>query len=467
VPNFWLATGTGIGIAQGPGCGRFLAQQMIYGDAEINMLGMDPRRYGPFCDQDYASAKAHREYWDMYRLVPPGEERMEGRPAKASPLHPVLAAKGCIFGEGFGWERPKWFPPAGVTEEDPTFRRTNAFPVVAEECRAVRERVGIMELPSFATYLVAGADAHAVLERVFANRMPRRDGGVVLAHALSDQGRFLTEATITRLPGDRFLVLSGAYAHQQDLDMLRWAVREGDAASIEDVPEAWTTIIVAGPRARDVLAWITEADLSNAAFPWLSCRETRVAGQDVVAIRVNYVGELGWELHVPMESAVAVYEAVWAAGTPYGIADFGLYAMNSLRLEKGYAGWGAELTAEITPAEAGMLRFVRFDHEFRGRAALEARVAEGAKTHLVELAVDATDYDPRGGEPVYAGDTIVGVTTSGGYGHATGSSYAFAYLDNGSEAAGTALTVALLGERRAATVLAEPPYDPGNERLRA
>jgi len=462
VRNYWLATGTGIGIAQGPGCGRFLAQQMVHGDAEINMLGMDPRRYGPFCDQDYASVKAHREYWDMYRLVPPGEERLDGRPAKASPLYPVLAAKGCIFGEGFGWERPKWFPPAGVTEEEPTFRRTNAFPVVAEECRAVRERVGVMELPSFATYMVSGADAGAALERVFANRMPRRDGGMVLAHALSDNGRFLTEATITRMPGDRFLVLSGAYAHQQDLDMLRLAVADGEDVTIEDLTEAYTTLIVAGPHARDVLAGITDADLSNEAFPWLTAKAARVAGQDVIALRVNYVGELGWELHVPMASAVAVYEAVWAAGEPFGIADFGLYAMNSLRLEKGYAGWGAELTNEITPVEAGMLRFVRFDHDFRGRAAVEARQAEGAATHLVLLAVDASDYDPRGGEPVYAGSVAVGVTTSGGHGHATGRSYAFAYVATGSEAAGTELTVALLGDRRPAVVLAEPAYDPAN-----
>ena len=461
VRNFWLATGTGIRIAQGPGCGRYLAQQMVHGDAEINMLGMDPRRYGPFADQDYASAKAHREYWDMYRLVAPGEERPEGRPAKSTPLYPILADKGAVFGEGFGWERPKWFPGKDV-EEDASFRRTNAFPVVAAECKAVRERVGVMELPSFATYMVSGADACSLLERLFANRMPRRDGGIVLAHALSAAGRFLTEATITRLPGDRFLVLSGAYAHLQDLDMLRWAVAEGEQVTIEDRTEASTTLIVAGPRARDVLAGITEADLSNEAFPWLTGKETRVAGQDVVALRVNYVGELGWELHVPMASAVAVYQAIEAAGAQYGIADFGLYAMNSLRLEKGYAGWGAELTAEITPVEAGTLRFVRFDHDFRGREALEARKAEGAASHLVLLEIASTDYDPRGGEPVFAGGEVVGVTTSGGHGHATDKGLAFAYVNSGSEAAGTALTVALLGERCAATVLGEPPYDPEN-----
>ena len=467
VRNFWLTTGAGIGIAQGPGCGRYLAQEMVHGDSEINLLGMDPRRYGEFCDQDYASAKAHREYWDMYRLVPPGEERPEGRPAKASTLYPVLAAKGAIFGEGFGWERPKWFPPAGVTEEDATFHRTNAFPVVAAECKAVAERVGIMELPSFSTFMVTGPDALPMLEGLFANRMPRRDGGVVLSHALSDLGRFQTEATITRLASDRFLVLTGAYAYLRDLDMLNWAASSGGSVAVEDLTEAWTTLIVAGPRSREVLSAVTTADLSNEAFPWLTGKTITVAGASVVALRVNYVGELGWEIHVPMASAVAVYEAIWAAGAAFGIADFGLYAMNSLRLEKGYAGWGAELTAEITPVEAGMLRFVRFDHAFRGREAVEARQAAGASTHLVLLSVSTASDDPVGGEPVFSGDRVVGVTTSGGYGHRVGTGLAFAYVDSGFEAGGTALSVALLGSRRDAVVLAEPPYDAANALLRA
>lgn len=467
VRNYWLATATGIGIAQGPGCGKFLAQQMVHGDAEINMLGMDPRRYGDFCDKGYAQAKAHREYWDMYRLVPPGEERPEGRPAKKSSLYERLAGKGAVFGEGYGWERPKWFPPAGVAnEEDPTFRRTNAFPVVAAECHAVRERVGVMELPSFATYGVHGADAEAMLNRVYANRMPKV-GGITLAHALSDNGRFITETTITRLAPDRFFLLSGAYAHQQDLDLLHRAVLPGEDVTITDRTRDFTTLIVAGPRARDVLAGLADVDLSTPSFPWLTGREATVAGVAVKMLRVNYVGELGWELHVPMDGAVAVYDAIWAAGEPFGIADFGLYAMNSLRMEKAYKGWGAELTAEITPAEADTMRFVKLDHEFRGRAALEAVLAEGAKIHLRCLEVAATDFDARGGEPVFADGAVVGVTTSGGYGHVTGKSLAFAYINSGHEAAGTALEVALLGERRAATVLAEPVWDPANTRLRA
>ena len=465
VRNFWLATGTGIGIAQGPGCGRYLAQWMVHGDAEINMLGMDPRRFGDFADKAYVQAKSHREYWDMYRLIPPGEERPEGRPAKSTPLYPRLAAKGCVFTEGFGWERPKWFSLDG-REEEGTFRRNNVFEVVAAECRAVRERVGVMELPSFATYGVHGPDAEAMLNRVYANRMPRV-GGIALAHAFSANGRFATETTITRLAADRFFLLSGAVAYGRDLDLLRGAVLPGEDVTIIDRTKEFTTLIVAGPRSRELLAGLTATDLSTPAFPWLTGREIEVAGIAVKALRVNYVGELGWELHVPMAHAVELYDALWAAGEPLGIADFGLYAMNSLRMEKAYKGWGAELTNEVTPVEADTMRFVKLDHDFHGRDAVAAAQASGVASHLVYLEVDALDFDVAGGEPVFADGAAVGVTTSGGYGHATGKSLAFAYVGSGHDTPGAALEIALLGERRVARVMAEPVWDPANARLRA
>ena len=466
VRNFWLATGTGIGIAQGPGCGKYLAQWMVHGSTEINMLGMDPRRFGAFADQAYASVKAHREYTDMYRLIPPGEERPEGRPAKASPLYETLKAKGCVFTEGYGWERPKWFSLDG-REEECTFRHNNLFEVVAAECRAVRERVGVMELPSFATFEVSGPGAEAFLDRLCANRMPRRDGGIVLAHALTDGGRFATEFTITRLGADRFFLLSGAVAHQRDLDLLHFSRRDDEAVEIADVSEGWSALIVAGPRSRDLLATLTAADLGSAAFPWLTGREIEVAGIGVRALRVNYVGELGWELHVPMAAVVALYDAVWAAGEALGIADFGLYAMNSLRMEKAYPGWGVELTEEVTPVEAGMDRFVKLDHDFTGRDAVLAARERGASTHLVYLEVGAADSDVSGGEPVFADGRAIGVTTSGGFGHVTGKSLAFAYVDHGYETVDTNLEVELIGVRLPATVLPGAVYDPENRRLRA
>jgi len=466
VRNFWLATGSGIGIAQGPGCGKYLAQWMVHGAAEINMIGMDPRRFGAYADKAYTSAKAHREYWDMYRLIPPGEERPEGRPAKATPLYEKLKAKGCVFTEGFGWERPKWFSLDGRAEEC-GFRHNNVFEVVAAECRAVRERVGVFELPSFAKFDVSGPGAEAFLDRLCANRVSRREGGIVLAHALTEGGRIATEFTITRLASDRFFVLSGALAYQRDLDLLRFSARHDEVVTITDVTADYSALIVAGPRSRDLVAKLTTVDLGNAAYPWLTGREIAVAGISVRALRINYVGELGWELHVPMAHVVALYDAVWAVGEELGIVDFGLYAMNSLRMEKAYPGWGAELTNEITPVEAGLDRFVDLDHDFVGRAAVVAARERGASSHLVYLEVGATDSDVAGGEPVFAGGRAIGVTTSGGFGHATGKSLAFAYVDTGYETAGTRLEVELIGDRWPATVLAKPVYDPGNVRLRA
>ena len=467
VPGFWLATASSIGIAQGPGCGKYLAQWMVHGSAEVDMAGLDPRRFGAYADRAYTSAKAHREYWDMYRLIPPGEERPEGRPARYTPLYPRLQAKGCVFTEGFGWERPKWFSLDG-REEEHGFRRNNVFEVVAAECRAVRERVGVLELPGFARFEVSGPGAAAFLDRRFANRMSRRDGGIVLAHALTEGGRIVSESTITRLAGDRFLLLSGAAGRQRDLDLLRSSIRDADErVSIEDVTDDWTTLIVAGPRARALLNTMTTADLGNAAFPWLTGKEIDVAGVRVRALRVNYVGELGWELHVPMARVVPLYDAVWAAGDAFGIADFGLYAVNSLRMEKAYPGMGTELTSEVTPVEARLDRFVDLDHPFIGRSAVAAARERGASIHLVYLEVDATDTDVAGGEPVIVDGRAIGVTTSGGYGHVTGRSLAFAYVDSGFEGPGSRLEIPLLGDRRPATVLAAPVYDPDNERPRS
>lgn len=466
VRNFWLCTGSSIGIAQGAGCGKYLAQWMVQGAADVNMLGVDPRRFGAFADQAYTSAKAHREYWDMYRLPPPGEERPEGRQAKISPLYDKLKAKGCVFTEGFGWERPKWFALDG-REEVCGFRRNNVFEVVAAECRAVRERVGIFELPSFSKFEVTGPGAESFLNRITANRVPRREGGIALTHALTAGGRISTEFTVTRLGAERFFLLSGAVAYQRDLDLLRFSKRDDEDVTITDLTSEYSVLIVAGPQTRQLLTKLTSADLSNAAFPWLTGREIEVAGIGVRALRVNYVGELGWELHVPMAQVVALYDAVWAAGQEFGIADFGLYAMNSLRMEKAYAGWGGELTNETTPIEAGLDRFVKLDKDFVGRAAVLKVKETGVAIKMAYVEVDAQEADVFGGEAVYAGEQVIGVATSGGYGHTVGKSLAFVYVNAGHEAPGTKFDIEILGERRAARVLAEPIYDPANARLRA
>ncbi len=465
--NFWHCNGASIGIAAGAGSGKYLSQWMIYGDAEINMAGVDPRRFSDFAPGDYTKAKSHEDYEHMYKLHLPGEERPAGREVRTTPLYDRLTAQGGVFGELNGWERPKWFSPDG-REEEVGFRHNNVFDVVAEECRAVRERVGVLDLSSFAKYEVTGPDAEAMLNRCSANRMPRKTGGLVLTHYLSGEGRLNGESTVCRLGDDRYYVLSGANCEERDLAILGQAVLPEEDVEIRNITDEWGVLVLAGPRAREVLAGVTDADLSNAAFPWLTGREIDVAGVAVRALRVNYVGELGWELHCPMNRLLAVYDAVWEAGGAFGIANFGTYAVNSLRIEKAYKGWGAELTNEISPVEAGVERFFREDKgDFTGRDAVLKIREQGPEIQVVYFEVEAGDNDVAGGEPMLDGDRVIGITTSGGFGHATGKSLGFGYVPAQYTEPGTGMQVQLLGEIRRITVLDTPVWDPASERPRA
>ena len=428
---------------------------------------MDPRRFGDYALGDYALDKSIDEYQEMYQVRYPGEFRDAGRPQRTTPLYQKLKDQGAVYAEVFGWERPKWFAPAGV-EEDYSFRRNNTFDYVAKECAAVRERVGLLDLSSFAKYEVTGPDAGALLDRLFANRMPRRVGGIALAHMLTEDGMIESECTVTRLAEDRYYLLSAAVAELHDLDMLEQGRQEGEQAEIKNVTDDFGVLVLTGPRARDVLGQVTDADLGNNAFPWLTAQEIEVAGVPLRALRVSYAGELGWELHTPMAEMGRVYDALMTAGESRGIANFGAYALNSLRMEKAYKGWGAELTTEITMIEADMERFVRMDKgDFVGREALAKRKEEGVALACVYLAVEDGDSDPRGNEPIYEGERIVGVSTSGGYGYAVAQTLAFAYVEPHLAAPGAQVEIEILGQRRSAEVLAGPVYDPTNERLKA
>ena len=464
--NFWHCNGASIGIAAGAGSGKYLSQWMIYGDAEINMAGVDPRRFSDFAPGGYTKAKSHEDYEHMYKLHLPGEERPAGRRARTTPLYDRLAARGCVFGETNGWERPKWFSLDG-REEEVGFRHNNVFDVVAAECRAVRERVGVLDLSSFAKYEVTGRDAGGMLDRCSANRMPRKNGGLVLTHYLSGEGRLNGESTVCRLEEDRYYVLSGANCEERDLAILRQSVLPGEEVEVRNITNDWGVLVLAGPRSREVLDGLTDADLSNGSFPWLTGREIDVAGVPVRALRVNYVGELGWELHCSMDRLPAVYDAVWEAGAELGIVNFGTYAVNSLRIEKAYKGWGAELTNEISPVEAGVERFFREDKgDFTGRDAVLQIREKGPEIRIVYFEVETGDNDVVGGEPLLDEDRVVGITTSGGYGHTTGKSLGFGYVSPQFAEPGTGLQVQLLGEMRRVTVLDAPVWDPASERPR-
>ena len=468
LPGFWLACGLSFGITQAGGAGRFLAEWIVEGQPSIDLWEVDPRRYGSYATERYAVARCIDIYEDEYAIAYPQDDRRPGRPARTSPLYDRFRAGGAVFGVRNGWERPYWFAPAGVEPRDrPGFRRANWFDAVGNEARAVRERAGLLELSSFSKYEVHGPGAEVLLDRLCANRLPRL-GRIALSQLLTPRGTVECDVTVTRLGVDRFLVLSAAVAELHDLDWLcRHAPTDG-SVTIENVTPRWGVLILAGPRAREVLARVTTADVSNAAFPWLSMRELSVGSAPVRALRINFVGELGWELHHPMECQIGLYEAIKSAGEDVGLVDFGLRAMDSLRLEKAYRAWGADINTEVTPLEAGLERFVAFGKgDFVGRDALVRQRREGVRKCLATLAIDTVDADCWGNEAVWVGDRVVGITTSGGYAHWLRRSLAVAYVDAELATPGNRLAVEILGDRHAAVILAEPPFDPENRRPRS
>ncbi len=465
--NYWMCCGASIGICQGGGAGKYLAEWMVHGAAEINMNEFDPRRFGDWADAEYAKVTSINDYQHMYACLPPGAQHEAGRPVRTSSLYERLKERDAQFQQVMGWERARWFDREGAGETY-SFRRSNWWDTAKAEAMAVRERVGLMDLSTFAKFDVKGADASAFLNRLCANDMPTKTGGIVLAHFLNDGGRILGEVTVTRLADDHYFVLSGAPSQLIDYHYMSNAVGAGETITITDITEDYGTLVLAGPKARDVLANLTDADLGNSGFRWLTGREIDVAGVSTRALRVNYVGELGWELHAPMADLPTLFDALMEAGAEYDIRLFGTYAMNALRIEKAYRGFAAELTNEITMVEGDMERFVGWDKsDFIGKQATLSSKQNGARISLVYLEVDADDADCIGGEPVYAGEQLVGVTTSGAYGFAVEKSLTFAYVEPQLTAPGTEFEIQILDRRQKARAIEQPAYDPSNERLRA
>ena len=466
--NFYHCAAFSFGIVQGGGAGKCMAEYIVEGEPEWDMWMLDPRRYTEYANRAYTEARAIELYQREYDIAFPFEERPAGRPAKTTALYDVLRAKGARFGARGGWERATWFPANGAgPAERPSFRRTDWFDTVGAECRAVREQVGVLDLGGFAKYAVTGPDAGQFLDRLIAGRLPAV-GRISLSYFCTPKGGILCEMTIARRAEQSFYLCSASTAEWHDHHWMLNHLAEDEDVRVENISARHGTLVLAGPRARDLLAKLTDADLSNQAFPWLSVREIEIGFTQVLALRINYVGELGWELHVPSEYLLAVYRAVMAAGAEFGIADFGMYAMESLRLEKGYRAWKVDITHEYTPLDAGLDRFVQLDKvDFIGKAALLRQKQIGVAERLVPLLVEADDADAPVCAPVYRNGETVGLVTSGGYGYAIRSSIALAYLRTDLTATGTEVEIEILGRRRKAVVAEEPIWDPTNARLRA
>ena len=472
VRNLWLNEGHSFGITAAGGSGWQLAEWIVEGEPGIDMLAVDPRRYGPYTSKRFVVAKNEETYRNVFTVHYPDEEREDARPLKTSPIYEKLKGMGAVFGQRYGWERANWFAPPGVEPRDRwSFRRSNYFEHVGNECRRLRGAVGVIDLTPFTKHIVRGPGAEAWLDHLVANKVPTKVGRMALCHALTKRGGIRSEFTITKLGPDEFYVVSAGAAERYDADYLQKHLPTDGSVQLSNITMQRGCFVLAGPRARDVLAKLTDTPLDNASFPWLTGQIGEVGmATDVYMLRVNFVGALGWELHFPIEYAHHLFEALFKAGEEFGIGMAGMRAMESLRMEKSYRMWGSDLTRDYTPFEASLDRFVRMNKgDFIGKAALEKQLAEGVPHRFITLEVHGvTDADPLGNEPLFAADgRMVGRATAGYYGHVLRKSLAIGYIKPEFAEVGTELSIEILGERKRATVVVESPYDPANADLRA
>ena len=475
--NMWLAEGFSFGITAAGGAGYYLAQMMVEGEAEIDMASLDPKRYGSWMTTEYAARKNEEAYEHVYILHHPDEERPACRPLRTAPCYDRMKARGAQFGQVNGWERPNYFGPVDAPEtfdhDARSFRRGGWWPFAVEEAKAIREGVGLIDATAFTKHIVKGPGATAFLDWFTTNRLPKV-GRINLTYALTDAGTTRTEYTIVRLAEDSYYLVSAGAWTAYDADFLRKAVEdkgpEFGRIEVQDVTTQWGVFAIAGPKSRAVLNEIVrDADpatvLSNKRFPWLSARDIELGMCPVRAIRVAYTGELGWELHHPIEMQNYLFDLIEGAGEKHGMRLVGARAQNWLRQEKSYRAFGTELGRDATPLEAGLDRFVDLSKDFHGKAAMQET---GIRSMCCTLLVDGpADADPWGREAVYAEDGArVGRLTSGGYSVHFGKSIAMGYVRPDLATPGTRLKVRMFRELWDAEVVEDSPYDPKNETIR-
>ncbi|XP_077593151.1 dimethylglycine dehydrogenase, mitochondrial [Stigmatopora nigra] len=459
VPNYWTAIGFGYGVIHAGGVGKFLSDWITNGEPPYDLIECDPNRYAKWVDVPFLCAKARESYGFNNVVGYPKEERFAGRPTcRKSGVYDLLRDKASM-GFHSGWEQPHWFyKPGDDIGYKPSFRRTNWFGPAGRECKLVMENVGVIDLTPFGKFTVGGKDSLKLLDRLFANNMPKV-GQTNISHMLTPTGKVYAEVTITQLTPGEFLLITGSGSELHDL---RWIEREaalgGYEVDIANVTEEMGVLGVAGPNSRKVLQKLTQEDMSHSAFKFLQCKQIQLAGISLRAIRISYTGELGWELYIEQKDMATVYQAIMEAGKEEGIDNFGTYAMASLRLEKGFRGWGAEMNCDTNPLEAGLDYFIKLNKsaDFIGKAALQEIKAKGLDRKLSYLAVETDDIDPEGNETVWQNGKVVGNTTSGAYSYSAQHSLAFAYLPIGLTSVGQKVEVELLGKKYPATVIQEP-----------
>ena len=462
--NAFCIIGLRAGLGEGGGHGWLLAQIIAHGEACYDTWGLDPRRFTGHGNAELTALKAIEDYQNEFRFHFPHEQRPAGRPIKTTPLTPVLAAEGAEFAVVNGWERVDHIKPTPEFTETHSFRFAEAFDLVAAEVAAVQTGVGLAEVNGFNRMQIGGPGARDFLDGMICGRVPRKPGRVGLGYLLNHHGCLKSEVTVANLPDGRIWLGSAAAAEWHDCDWLQQ--HAPDEVSLTSLTNEWTILVLAGPNSRDVMQAVSRADWSAEAFPWLSVREAFIGIAPAVVMSVSFSGELAYEIHVPNAQLYAAYLALRKAGEAYGLRLFGARAVESMRLEKGYLHWKADILTEFDPYETGLERFVDLSKDFVGKAFLLERQAAGPGKRLVTLALETREAPAHGGASVMRGGEVVGTVTSGDWGHRTGLNLAYAFVEPSLSETGTEVCVDVIGMQVAARVIERCPYDPGMARVR-
>ncbi|MBY6067919.1 FAD-dependent oxidoreductase [Leisingera aquaemixtae] len=470
--NAFCAIGLRAGLGEGGGHGWLLAQMIVHGEACYDTWCIDPRRFTTHTNVELTALKAIEDYQNEFRFHFPHEHRPAGRPAKTTPLTPALAAEGAEFTVVNGWERMDYIKPAPDFHPSLSFNFDEAFDVIEAEVKNVQENAGLCEVNGFNRFEITGADRHIFLDRMFCGAVAKRGGRVGLGYLLNHQGMVKGEATVANLPASdrgpaRVWYGSAAASEYHDMDWLTQHIRADEDVQIRSLTNEQTILVLAGPKARDVLSACSRGDWSKDAFPWLSVRECFIGFSPATVLGVSFSGELAYEIHVPNASLYAAYLALREAGKAHGLKLFGARAVDSMRMEKGFLHWKADILTEFDPYETSLDRFVKTGKgDFIGKEALLRRREEGLRKKLVTLKVDATHAPAHGGASLMQGSKVVGTVTSGDWGHRVGMNLAYAFVDPDQAAEGSTMQLDLCGTMVSATVIAPSPYDPGFARIR-
>jgi dimethylglycine dehydrogenase len=494
--NFWLNEGHSFGITAAGGAGWQLAEWIVDGEPTIDMMGVDPRRFGPYATEGYLREKNEEAYTNVFTTHYPDEERTAARPLKTTPIYDRLKDLGAVFGSIYGWERANWFAPKGyeVPKEEldlgadvltdhnhapPTddgriverwsFRRSNYFEHVGNEVKNVTENVGLLDMSAFAKIEVSGKGAREWLNYIFANSIPKKRGRVALCHLLTKYGGVKSEFTVFEFAPDRFYLVSAGGYEAHDHDVLGKLLPSDGSVGLKPMTERYGVLVLAGPKSREVLSKLTRTSLANDDFKWLTGKQISIGAATANALRVNFVGELGWEFHHPIEQQTVIFDALMEAGAEFGIKPFGIRAMTAMAVEKSYRLIPRELSIEYNAFESGLDRFVKLEKgDFLGRDALVKAKEKGLDWNFVTMEVHGvTDADARGNEAIYSDGVLVGRATHGAFGYRTGKSIALAMVKPDHSAIGNKLDIKILGKIHKATIVEESPFDPENKALRA